>query len=141
MTLTDNRILFSSDTRSFDVKYGKIVSYSGETGVIRIQRMEKPESIICINEDEPIAYAIFEGALALSHQTIIAKRDGAPSRHIPRDVRQRVWQRYGGRCAECGANQYLEFDHVVPVAKGGSSTDANVQLLCRGCNLKKSDLI
>ena len=60
---------------------------------------------------------------------------------ISREVRQRVWTRYGGRCAECGADDYLEFDHVIPVAKGGSNTDANVQLLCRRCNLNKRDNI
>ncbi|MFN9970152.1 MAG: HNH endonuclease, partial [Phycisphaerae bacterium] len=59
----------------------------------------------------------------------------------PRDVRQRVWTRYGGRCAECNANDYLEYDHIIPVSKGGSNNDANVQLLCRRCNLKKSDHI
>ncbi len=141
VTITDNRLLFSSDTKSFDVRFGKIVSHNGATGIVRIQRMEKPESYIRVEEDEPIAYSIFEGSLALSNQTRLSQQDGAPMRHIPRDVRQRVWQRYGGRCAECSANQYLEFDHVIPVAKGGSNTDANVQLLCRKCNLKKSDLI
>ena len=141
MTITDNRILFSSDTRSFDIKFGKIASHAGATGVIRIHRLEKPEAIIRIVEDEPITYAILEGALGLSNQTLLAKQGGVPTRHIPREVRQRVWQRYGGRCAECGAAHYVQFDHIVPVAKGGSNSDANVQLLCRGCNLKKSDLI
>jgi tellurite resistance protein len=141
LIITDNRMLFSSDTKSFDVRYGKIVSHSGATGVIRLQRLEKPESFIRVNEDEPIAYAIFEGAVALSTQTRLAKSGGVPSRHIPREVRQRVWQRYGGQCAECGAKHYLEFDHIIPVAKGGSNADANVQLLCRACNLKKSDFI
>jgi 5-methylcytosine-specific restriction endonuclease McrA len=52
-----------------------------------------------------------------------------------------VWQRYGGRCAECKADTYLEFDHIIPVAKGGGNSDTNVQLLCRKCNLTKSDNI
>lgn len=52
-----------------------------------------------------------------------------------------MWQRYGGRCAECGASDYLELDGVIPRAKGGSNSDANVQWLCRCCNLKKSDNI
>jgi hypothetical protein len=141
LTITDNRILFSSNTRSFDIRFARIARHEGQTGVIRIQRMEKPESVIRLTEDEPVAYAILEGAVALSNQTRLARLDDTPSRHIPREVRQRVWQRYGGRCAECGAAHYLEFDHVIPVAKGGSNSDSNVQLLCRGCNLKKSDLI
>jgi 5-methylcytosine-specific restriction endonuclease McrA len=77
----------------------------------------------------------------MANQTRVLKAEGEPTRHIPRDVRQRVWQRYGGQCAECGATDYLEFDHIIPVAKGGSNTDSNVQLLCRRCNLKKSDAI
>jgi hypothetical protein len=141
LTVTDNRLLFSSSTRSFDVRFSRIARHSGETGVIRLQRVEKPESIIRLTEDEPLAYTILDGAIALALQTRLSKQGGLPQRHIPREVRQRVWQRYGGRCAECGAAQYLEFDHVIPVAKGGSNSDSNVQLLCRGCNLKKSDLI
>jgi hypothetical protein len=141
LTITDNRMLFSSGTKSFDVRFGKIIGHSGSTGGIRLQRLGKPETLIRVNEDEPVAYAIFEGAVALSTQTRLATSGGLPSRHIPREIRQRVWQRYGGQCAECGATQYLEFDHVIPVAKGGSNSDANVQLLCRGCNLKKSDFI
>ena len=103
--------------------------------------LEKPLAFIRMDEEEPLAYAVLEGAIALSNQTRLARDGALPSRFIPREVRQRVWQRYGGQCAECGAKQYLEFDHIIPVAKGGSNTDANVQLLCRACNLKKSALI
>jgi tellurite resistance protein len=141
LTITDNRLLFSTDTKSFDVRFGRIVSHTGSTGEIRLQRMEKPEGVIRVNEDEPVTYAILDAAIAFASQTRLTKLDDASSRHIPREVRQRVWQRYGGRCAECSAAQYLEFDHIVPVAKGGSNSDANVQLLCRNCNLKKSDRI
>jgi 5-methylcytosine-specific restriction endonuclease McrA len=84
---------------------------------------------------------IFRKAVALSNQTATRSGDGEPSRHISREVRQRVWQRYGGQCVDCGAREYLEFDHIIPVAKGGSNADANIQLLCRRCNLKKSDHI
>lgn len=141
LSITDHRLLFSSSTKSFDIRFARIARHSGETGVIRLQRIEKPESVIRLNEDESVAYAILDGAMALANQTRLSQTGGVPTRHIPREVRQRVWQRYGGRCAECGDGQYLEFDHVIPVAKGGSNSDANVQLLCRKCNLKKSDFI
>jgi 5-methylcytosine-specific restriction endonuclease McrA len=83
---------------------------------------------------------MYRVAVKKANQTIVVA-DGRSTRHIPRDVRQRVWQRYGGQCAECGATDYLEFDHVIPVARGGSNAEANVQLLCRRCNGKKSDMI
>jgi 5-methylcytosine-specific restriction endonuclease McrA len=53
------------------------------------------------------------------------------------DTRLFVWQRDGGRCRNCGARSDLHFDHVIPRSWGGSSTAANVQILCRRCNLRK----
>src|SRR5262249_3630868 len=56
---------------------------------------------------------------------------------IPDEARMFVWQRDGGRCVRCGGREKLEFDHITPVADGGSSTERNVQLLCEPCNLSK----
>lgn len=86
-----------------------------------------------------MALAVLEVAIRRANQTLTLKLDGAPARHIPRQIRQRVWQLYGGRCVDCRAEQYLEFDHIIPVARGGSNSETNVQLLCRRCNLKKAD--
>jgi len=141
ITLTDNRLIFSSPTKSQSLGYRKIVSHWGRGNSIRIEVEGKPSSTFFILEDAPLAYPVFSAAVAMANQTRIARTDEKPSRHIPRDVRQRVWQRYGGRCAECGANDYLEFDHIIPVARGGSNSENNIQLLCRRCNLKKSDSI
>jgi hypothetical protein len=90
---------------------------------------------------DSVGYSIFQAAVAMANQTMIAKVLGENSRHIQTEVQQRVLQRYGSRCAECGSTAYLEFDHIIPVAHGGSSTDGNVQLLCRMFILKKSDAI
>ena len=56
---------------------------------------------------------------------------------IPDDVRIFVWNRDGGRCTRCHSNERLEFDHVIPVALGGSNTARNLQLLCETCNREK----
>ena len=39
--------------------------------------------------------------------------------------------------ANCGSDELLQFDHVIPVALGGSSTADNLQLLCAPCNRDK----
>jgi 5-methylcytosine-specific restriction endonuclease McrA len=60
---------------------------------------------------------------------------------IPSEVRREVWRRDGGKCVKCGSRERLEYDHIIPVAKGGSNTARNIELLCETCNRTKSDLI
>lgn len=60
---------------------------------------------------------------------------------IPDKVRLYVWQRDGGKCAKCGSQKNLEFDHIIPFSKGGSNTERNIQLLCEECNRAKSNKI
>lgn len=63
------------------------------------------------------------------------------SRSISQEVSDRVWNRDKGKCTECGSNENLEFDHIIPHAKGGANTYRNIQLLCQDCNRRKSDNI
>lgn len=60
---------------------------------------------------------------------------------IPEEVRMYVWRRDDGRCVQCNSEQNLEFDHIIPISKGGSNTERNIQLLCSECNKKKSNVI
>ncbi|NQT97671.1 MAG: HNH endonuclease [Candidatus Marinimicrobia bacterium] len=60
---------------------------------------------------------------------------------IPALVKREVWQRDGGKCVECGSNEALEYDHIIPVSKGGANTVRNIQLLCESCNRKKTNKI
>jgi len=62
-------------------------------------------------------------------------------RYIPSEVRIKVWHRDEGKCKRCGAKEDLEFDHIIPVSKGGSNTENNIELLCKSCNMKKSNKI
>jgi 5-methylcytosine-specific restriction endonuclease McrA len=57
---------------------------------------------------------------------------------IPDDVKQFVWIRDEGMCQHCGGTVGLQFDHIIPVSKGGSSDAANLQILCAPCNQRKS---
>ena len=60
---------------------------------------------------------------------------------IPEEVRIAVWRRDQGRCAKCGNRENLEYDHIVPVSKGGGNTERNIELLCQDCNRAKSNRI
>ena len=56
---------------------------------------------------------------------------------IPESIRLFVWQRDEGKCVKCGSQEKLEFDHIIPIADGGSNTERNIQLLCEQCNRQK----
>lgn len=46
-------------------------------------------------------------------------------------------------CANCKAvfktRERLQIDHIEPMSKGGLTTEKNLQVLCRSCNLRKGD--
>lgn len=90
--------------------------------------------------DPEMIEAIIDTLVRMSKRQIV-KTDADNSRHIPQEVKTVVWQRDQGRCVQCRATDYLEFDHIIPHTRGGASTVNNVQLLCRRCNLAKSDRI
>lgn len=56
---------------------------------------------------------------------------------IADDIRLLVWTRDGGACQACGSRTEMQYDHIIPVAHGGGSTEANVQILCGPCNRRK----
>ena len=62
----------------------------------------------------------------------------ANSRHIPRSIRQAVWDRDGGKCVCCTTKRNLNFDHIQPVALGGESNEKNLRLLCFQCNQRQA---
>ncbi|MGH3301966.1 MAG: HNH endonuclease [Streptosporangiaceae bacterium] len=70
--------------------------------------------------------------------TRVAHIDGFVREAIPERVRHEVWRRDRGRCIDCGSRERLEFDHIIPISKGGSNTARNIELRCEACNRRKS---
>ncbi|HEY3217337.1 MAG TPA: hypothetical protein VGK93_12685, partial [Candidatus Eisenbacteria bacterium] len=69
------------------------------------------------------------------------------SRHIPAEIKRKVWLRDQGRCAfiarggrRCAERAYLEFHHVEPYAIGGETTVRNISLRCRSHNAHEAEL-
>ena len=48
-----------------------------------------------------------------------------------------VFKRDEHCCSSCGSTEYLEIDHIIPLARGGSNELDNLQILCRSCNRRK----
>jgi 5-methylcytosine-specific restriction endonuclease McrA len=69
------------------------------------------------------------------------RRSTGRDRYVPAPVRRAVWERDQGQCTyvsanghRCTSRQFLEFDHVEPVALGGRATVNGMRLRCRAHN-------
>ena len=95
--------------------------------------------------EQVLEYALDEAIRKLERQKFAAttqprspKRPPANQRSIPAHVRRAVRERDQGQCTfdgetghRCGARKFLEFDHIIPVARGGEATVENLTLRCR----------
>lgn len=104
------------------------------------------------NLDEDDVEALIEETYArkdrkLRRQIDKAKRmqpdisESFPREKLSEGVQNSVWTRDGGKCVQCGSRRNLEFDHIIPVSKGGGNTARNIQLLCEKCNREKGSKI
>lgn len=66
-----------------------------------------------------------------------AKRAGAPGKLDSDDVRH-AFDQAGNCCLACGRSTRLSIDHVRPLSMGGANSSTNIQILCVGCNARKS---
>lgn len=63
---------------------------------------------------------------------------------IPKSVKQQAWSDCEGLCQGCGVRLVggdYEFDHITPVALGGTNDPENIQVLCTThsmCHQKKT---
>jgi hypothetical protein len=63
-------------------------------------------------------------------------------RHIPFKTQIRITRRDNYTCQICGKHlndNEIEFDHIIPLSKGGSSEEHNLRLTCFPCNRAKSN--
>jgi hypothetical protein len=81
---------------------------------------------------------VFFSAEAIT-ETSTERRRG---RYIPFKVKVRVVRRDNYTCQHCGTHlkdDEVEFDHRIPIARGGSSEEHNIRLTCFDCNRDKKD--
>jgi hypothetical protein len=74
-------------------------------------------------------------------ETVEGRRTG---RYVPFRVKMRVVRRDNYTCQHCNKHlqdNEVEFDHIVPISKGGSSDEHNIRLTCHECNADKSDRV
>lgn len=133
---SSKKLRFIGTGAGAELPWAKIVSIQREYDTVVIAATTAKGGGSYRVPDAEYVAAVLEGTLRVAKRLVLApgERD---SRAIPQDVKTRVWQRDGGKCVECGAREYLEFDHVIPWSRGGATSIDNLQILCRRCNLAK----
>ena len=141
VAVTNKSIYFVSPTKSFSFKPSRILDIIRRSDGLEIKVNGRQGSGNYLTSSAEELEAILSGVVSKHKFLLSESYSSAQTRHIPDDVKREVWHRDGGRCTRCGANDYLEFDHIIPRSRGGSNTANNVQILCRKHNLLKSDRI
>lgn len=136
LIVSNKKLRFVGSGSGIELAWSRIVSVTVERGTVVVSATSaRGGATLAVVDPEQVA-ATIEGALRIAKRLALApgQRD---SRSVPQEVKAEVWQRDGGRCVECGSSHYLEFDHIIPLSRGGATSAANLQILCRGCNRAK----
>lgn len=135
---TSKRLHFLAPTNTYTISWNNILSVSiGQRGSVYLELTRQGGTGFYSVPDAEYVVTVLDTLTRISKRQIVSSKGVDSVRQISQDVKTAVWQRDGGKCRQCGAQQYLEFDHIIPFSKGGASTVNNVQLLCRMCNAKK----
>ncbi|MFI5781859.1 TerD family protein [Nocardia sp. NPDC051570] len=130
------KLRFLGPEAGIELPWSRIVSVTAADGVVEIAATSARGGATFEVDDPELVAAAVEGALRVAKRLTLApgRRD---RRSIPPELKAQVWQRDGGHCVDCGATHYLEFDHIIPHSRGGATSAANLQILCRACNRAK----
>jgi hypothetical protein len=56
---------------------------------------------------------------------------------ITESLRSQILERDGRKCCQCGSEENIQIDHILPFSIGGTTEESNLQCLCKACNSRK----
>ena len=102
-------------------------------------KLELLKSRLQVNCEQELLQLLMEEKLnATEPRTNIKPRVRLNASQNPRSIapakRALLMKRAHKKCENCGSKQYLQIDHKMSVALGGSNDIENLRVLCRSCN-------
>lgn len=108
---------------------------------LKLKLKPKPPKIVVNLSDDTITTLVTQQLKTTFREIANSKNNETTHRTISSKVKRIVYNRDNGKCTLCNSTTNLEYDHVIPFSKGGSTTELNIQLLCRSCNRSKLNYI
>ena len=118
--------------------YQDLIGYMADVALARLEDPGKKKKPV----DEGMEMAA-NAALLRSPENGTSQHRTQDWRYIPVVLRRFIWKRDQGQCTyvdaetqrKCRSRYGVEFDHVVPLAQGGTTCAENLRLLCRVHNV------
>jgi hypothetical protein len=121
-------------------------------GPVTFERDEEGDGFLCascvrhaIEEWSLVDWEISRGIERAKPKKQWQSLNGRPRNKISPTLRFKIFTRDGHRCVKCGRGASngvtLQVDHRIPVAKGGTEDEENLQTLCSECNGGKADKV
>ena len=115
--------------------------YDGLRGICKVHEAQRTREryVITDKNEKAKKWRKTESGRASQRSTwrrVKAKKDNAYILWLP-EHEQRAYEYFGGRCSYCGKSvEFLkvEFDHFVPITKGGKTHPNNMLPCCKKCN-------
>jgi hypothetical protein len=113
-----------------------------------MEKFEKIRNLLGYQLSDQQFASLFEELADLALKKLEPKKEVSPTlakvsetRYIPAKVKRVVWHRDSGRCTHvdpqgkrCESKHALQYEHVIPFAKGGKTSVENLKLLCPAHN-------
>lgn len=100
-------------------------------------QLEKEISELLADEEVTSDKGVYEYVLQINKEEKLLS-----IRTFDKKIKTKVYNKQGGLCVICN-NPFeikdMDADHILPWSKGGKTVIENCQLLCRKCNLEKSN--
>jgi hypothetical protein len=113
-----------------------------------MEKFEKIRNLLGHKLSDQQFASLFEELADLALKKLEPKKEVSPApakvsetRYIPEKVKRVIWHRDSGQCTyvdskgkRCESKHALQYEHIIPFAKGGKTSVENLKLLCLAHN-------